>query len=392
MKRILSGLLSMAISTAALAESSDIASKQLDLGIRLVKSSTANANIVLSPFSVHAGLALTRFGARGVTAAELDRLLFGSELTTADELRYRDLCAEVSTAAGDGVSTTLANAVWVSSQSTIKSEYVSKATLLKSEVRSINFAHSDQARATINSWASEKTASRVPEIIKPGLLSSLTSVVLINALHFKGAWKEPFSKRGTLDEPFHTNGGAATRNVPMMFTSGSLSYHESDGWQAVTLMYASERHTLLLLVPKERLSTSELVGNLSPALFQQAISSSSETTVELNVPRFSIRLSQDLAKSLPGLGIATLFSDKADLSALSETPTIISNVPHEAFVSMDEEGTEAAASTAVIGVLSKAAGEDGPKIVKADHPFAFAIIHRESKAPLFLGVVGDPMS
>lgn len=390
MKRILASVLSMVVATTACAETTDVVGKQLDLGIQLLKHDSKTSNPVLSPFSVHAGLALARLGARGATAGELDRLLFGAPLDAAGNERYARLCAEVASSSSQGVSTALANSVWVSDRAEVNPEFLSKAKLLRSEARSIDFSDAERARATINAWVSEKTSALIPELIQAGQISSRTTAALVSALHFKGDWLQRFSKRATRAEPFHVHGAPTTENVPMMFSSGALPYHESSGWQSVLLMYASERHALLLLVPTRNLTTRQVIDSLSPDVFQGALASRSESQVDLTVPRFELRQSQDLVESLSALGLSAVFSPQADFSALSNVPTVISAVPHEALVSVDEEGTEAAAATAVMGVLSKAAQGDGPKTVKADHPFAFAIIHLESKAPLFIGVVGDP--
>jgi len=390
MKRVLSSFLSIMIASTAFAESPTIVDKQLEVGLKLLKLSPNRANSVLSPFGVHVGLVLARFGARGATAEDIDRLLFGAELNGDIEGRYATLCDQVITSAGDGVSASVANSIWIASQSTPRSEFVSKAKRLKADVSSIDFADSERAREKINSWISEKTARLIPEILKPGSLSARTTAALVNALYFKAAWQEPFAKIGTHEEPFYIDGGDQAKNVPMMFTTSALPFYNSNGWQVVTLPYKSGRYDLLVFVPEKRLSTSEVVKSLTASHIQKAILLSSESEVELSLPRFSVRQSQDIAKASRDLGISILFSDRADLSAISETPTLISTAPHEAVISVDEEGTEAAASTAMIGVLFKASDGGGPKVVRADHPFAFVIIHRASRAPLFLGVVGDP--
>jgi serpin B len=179
----------------------------------------------------------------------------------------------------------------------------------------------------------------------------------------------------------------------MMSTSRDMGYFETEGWHGVHLPYQAFDFLFVVLVPKEKLSVGEVTRALLPDLFTRSFQESEFTKVNLQLPRFKSRFSVDLAHQLTAYGLASL--REGDFSGISSQKGLIggiSGVMHEAVVSVDEIGTEAAAATAIGMVGAGMPGPDRsePKEVTVNRPFAFALIHRSSQAPLFLGVVGDP--
>lgn len=369
-------------------EMETIVGKQWEMGVELLRRDTDHAQRVFSPYSVHSGLALARLGAHEKTASELDSLLFGgasADLFSAYGRLNREIEGE-----GSGAACSVANSVWVSDRGEILPSY-QKAVVesLSAEARSITSAHPEKAIEAINSWVSSKTHSRIANLLSPGSVDSDTSVVLVNALYFRGKWIYSFEKRDTTQEDFWLESKKSIQ-VPMMHGAHSLAYFESSDWHGALLPYQGESYGFALLVPRERLSTSELATKISPSLLRQVVGSSQYVEVELSMPRFSIRQRRDLAKSIAALGVPSAFSADANFSGISTLPALISAIVHESFVETDEEGTEAAAATAVIMPLGAMPHEGSVKQLRADRPFVFAIVHLSSGVPMFIGIVGDP--
>jgi serpin B len=395
-KRCLCGFLvfSMTCMSQAIAQDekvlSDLTEKQLSLGISLLQQSHGESNHTVSPYSIHSGLMLARVGAKGETARQLDAVLSSIPFSTAVAQSYAALNQKVL-ANADNLAVNLANSVWLADKGEFTPEFKKITTeTLSAESCSIDFTQPEEARKTINAWVSEKTKKLIPDLIPSGVLTKDTIATLVNALHFKAAWRHPFQEKSTKDEDFWIKPTSSIK-TPMMHSSESAVYFENKEWQAVNLDYAQGDYSYILLVPRQRLSTHQVAQALSPKLIREAHQSSSRAKVQLSLPRFSIRESQDLASSLQKLGVVVPFTKDADFSGMSPLPTVIGAVQHESVVIVDEKGTEAAAATAVIMMkLSAVINPEPLKEVRADRPFAFAIVHNETKATLFLGIVGDP--
>jgi serpin B len=368
----------------------DITQKQFDLGIALVKESTGESNRVVSPYSIHSGLMLARLGAKDDTAQQLDEVLISSGLTPESLKAYGELNSQV-VADSPTSSVSLANSVWISNKGSFLAEYLGNAAqTFAAETRTIDFEQPEAARKTINAWVSEKTKSLIPNLIPAGVIRVDTLATLVNALYFKSAWATPFSKDMTIDKEFWI-GGSRSIKVPTMQITTSMGYHQNAEWTSVVLPYDMGRYAYVLAVPTNKLSTSAVASALTPTLFKQALDSQKRVRVDLEMPRYSARESQALANNLKKLGVRKPFEHDANFLDMTEMPVFIGAVQHESVVIVDEEGTEAAAATAVIMTKRSAFFDDSaPKVVKADRPFAFAIVHTDSLAPLFVGVVGDP--
>lgn len=368
---------------------SSIVSKQLELGMALLQQNSSPDNLVISPYSIHAGLTLARVGAVGATASALDKALFSAPYSAQTLAEYAQLNTAV-VAATDTATTTLANSVWISNKGSFTAKFLADTSRsFKAEPRTIDFEHSEHARNTINQWVSNKTKALIPHLLPPGMPRPQTSATLVNALYFKAAWDTAFGKDLTKDGDFWISNGT-TITAPMMHQNSFMPYFENDTWQAVQLSYARGTYSYLLLIPRSRKSVGEVVRHLSPELVRTALSSSTRTRVKLTMPRYKIRQSCELVNAMRSLGTEAPFSSHADYSGMTNLPVTIGAVIHEAVVLVDELGTEAAAATAVTMEKMALFVKDEPKEVTADRPFAFAIIHTTSQAPLFIGIVGDP--
>lgn len=370
-----------------------IVRRQLDLGVfTLRQGAERSVNVTVSPYSIHSALMLLRLGARGTTAIQMDEKLLGSSFSPETQASFAKLNSQISRS-DDAATSTVANAVWLRSGLGFRKGYVEdSARIFSSEPRSVDFASPESARATINEWVSSKTNALIPHLLPSGFLTPRSTCVLVNALYFKSAWLHPFEKTGTRDSEFWVAPSSPVK-VPMMSVSRNMGYFESDGWHGVHLPYQSFDFLFVVLVPKEKLSVGEVSIGVSADLLLRSFKESEFTKVNLQLPRFEARFSVDLADQLTAYGIGTLRDgDFSGIATSADSIRGVSGVMHEAVVSVDEKGTEAAAATAIgmVGAGMPQPDPSTPKEVNVDRPFAFALIHRSSQAPLFLGVVGDP--
>jgi serpin B len=364
-----------------------ISEAQLDLGVRLLRAFSSDKNPIISPYSIHAALTLARIGARGDTARELDSLLFPSGYSSSVLGEYGELNRSL-VHKGDELKLSLANSVWISEQGELNSSYLKDVKdIFLAEASRIDFSESDAARKKINEWISQRTEERIPELIPAHAIRPELIAVLVNALYFKASWLDPFSGPAT-PAPFWVSDGKSIE-ASMMRGTKSAMYYEDERWQAVSLGYQGGEFDFLAIVPKEKVVASELARQLESKSILNAVAGLKRERVEIHMPKFELRYRRELVDVLRQLGIINPFSKAADFSGITKLAMQINLILHEAFVKVDENGTEAAAATAVMMTRS-ALFLDQPKVVQIDRPFIALIWHKASRAPLFLGVIGEP--
>jgi serpin B len=248
------------------------------------------------------------------------------------------------------------------------------------------------ARVIINAWVERETRDKIKNLIAEGVLDSSTRLVLTNAIYFKGKWAKPFETSRTLEEPFHLAGGREAK-ASMMRSREQYGYKETADYQAVKLPYAGDELSMVVILPKKVDGLAAVEKGVTPTLLGKELQRFGREDVDLTLPRFKMAREFELSKVLGAMGMPDAFSAAAaDFSGINgKKDLFISAVVHKAFVDVNEEGTEAAAATAVVGVTSAAIPVTKPPVVfKADHPFLFVIRHEKSGAILFLGRVADP--
>jgi serpin B len=359
--------------------------------------SESDDNLFFSPYSISAALAMTYAGARGDTEREMaealcfllpqDRLHAGFNaldlaLTEAPEPR--------EDRTGDPFRLTIANAVWGEQQYEFLPEFLDTlAENYGAGLQLLDFTNSfERARETINAWASDETEGRIPELLSRGTIDSMTRLVLTDAIYFNASWFFPFPKEDTQDGAFHRLDGAEVQ-TPMMRISEELGYGETGGAQIVPLPYEGRAYAMYVILPPEA-EFDAFEGRLDGATLDAMIGQIGPSLVHLTVPRFEFDSSFDLPEALKELGMVSAFSPfEADFSGMDGTRNLyISEVVHKAFVAIDEEGTEAAAATGVVGrTLSR---PPRSATVVLDRPFLFLIRHVDTGTIIFLGRVLDP--
>jgi serpin B len=250
----------------------------------------------------------------------------------------------------------------------------------------------DAERLAINAWVSEQTLNRINDLIPPGSVDSRTRAILVNAIHLKLPWYDPFLPASTTPGAFTRTDGS-TVSVPFMNRGGSMLYAEDDTTQVVSIPLSGRSVSFVVMLPKATSSLTQLEDSLSATRVQTLLASMTSQTVILALPKFTFTTdSVHLGLPLVALGMKDAFSMKdADFTGMAkEKPLFIADVVHKAMVGVDENGVEAAAATAVM--MSGGAAPSQQKQMTVNRPFFFGIYDQPTSTWLFLGHVTDPSS
>lgn len=353
----------------------------------------AHQNQTASPHSIATAFGMVREGAEGETRAELDRALHVEGDVTPGQ---RALAAHLEAIGRSGVTLESANRVFLDDGLQVLDAFrVALRDGYRAPFEALAFAREpDAAREHINGWIAGQTHDRIRDLLARGTISSGTRLVLANAVYFHGAWSEPFDRARTAPLAFHVDGQTEVQ-VPTMRDTRSLQVARLDGVTVGQLPYAGGAVAMVVVIPDARDGLSGLLSSLDAdqlARWTGALRARDDVRVAL--PRFRIAPTEsvDLIPSLRALGALRVFdASQADLSGITGRPgLVVGAAVHRAFVEVNEEGTEAAAATAVVVMESAAFQPDPPPELIADHPFLFFIRELDSGLVLFLGHVVDP--
>lgn len=339
-------------------------------------------NLFLSSLSIAIALAMVYNGAEGEAQAALARLLGFEGLSLQEvNLAYSELVALLG-GLDPGVRLDVANSIWVREGTKLAADFIQRIReVYAGEVAHLDFADPGAADV-INDWVAEKTSGKIKQLVTPPMIE-LAVVVLINAIYFKGIWAAPFDEAKTTDGPFTLPDGSR-KQLPMMRQTGRYGYYENETFQAIRLPYGGGRVSMYIFLPRPDLSLAALQELLTAENWQEWMGGVSETRVELVLPRFRVEYRADLLSALVKLAGPKMTGP--DFLGMGGGPLIISRVIHKTFVEVNEEGTEAAAATAVVMTRSMM---QPPQMV-VDRPFLCAIRDDETGLVLFMGFVVDP--
>ena len=410
-------------------------------------------NLFFSPYSISSALAMTYAGAGGKTAAQMQKVLHLPEGDGAHQ-GFAALNQAISSAHTGKVETQIANALWPQKGFPLLDSFLkTTSTQYGATLTPVDYGDSPAAAAIINRWVSEKTVGKIKDIVQPSNLGPLTRLVLTNAIYFKGNWAHSFDTKNTSDSPFHLIGDK-TSDVPMMAQTSQFRYGVADGVQVLEMPYQSggagvgsdaaariteleekinakraflakanltregykthtaelkawqtelaalkkehgdgtDRLSMAILLPEAKDGIGDLEEKLSTDNLAKWLGSTRKQKVDVVLPKFKLETEFSLSSALKSLGMTDAFSRSADFSNMTEKPEglYVSDVLHKAFVDVNEEGTEAAAATAVV-MRTKSRPRPAPRFV-ADHPFVFLIRDQQTGAILFMGRLSDPRS
>lgn len=352
-------------------------------------------NLLLSPYSISVALGMLYAGADGETerqmAETLHFALTQDQLHSALNQLTLTLEGRAELPEGEGFQLHITNALWGQSGYAFLDAYLDVlARHYNAGINLVDFiGATEEARLVINDWVAEQTEDRIKDIIPEGALSTNTRLVLTNAIYFNAAWASPFEEEATQPEAFTSLDGQQT-TTPMMRRTGYYPYTAADGMIMVEIPYIGGQLSMLLLMPPvEEFQSFE--ASLEEARLTQLLESLESTNLQLMLPSFEFEAEFSLAQYLSAMGMPDAFGVEADLSGIDGTQDLfLQNVLHKAFISVDEEGTEAAAATAIV-VGATSLGEE-PIEVRFDHPFIFLIRDKETGTILFIGRLIQPSS
>lgn len=360
----------------------------LDLYAKLKEK---EGNLFFSPYSISTALAMTYAGARGETEKQMADVLHFILKDDSLYSAFSELQKHLNAVQEKGdIELSIANSIWGQKGYTFLKEFLDIINdYYQGKINFVNFiTECEDARNRINKWVEQQTNDKIKELIKPGILNPLTRLVLVNAIYFKGKWEREFEKKFTKKMPFWLN-SKDTVNCPMMRQQGKFFYSENDSLQILELPYLGNELSMIVLLPKKIDGLQKLEHNLNINNLKNWMDFSKEDVI-VYLPKFKMTSDFYLGKTFSDMGMPSAFLlPPADFSGMTGVKDLyISKVIHKAFVDINEEGTEAAAATAV--VMLKAVAPKKPIVFRADHPFIFLIRDNHSGSILFFGRLAEP--
>jgi serpin B len=365
---------------------------------------TEGSNLLYSPYSISLALAMTYGGARGATESQMASTLHFDlpQETLHAAFNQLDLelaeRSEVDEEGAQPIQLDIANAIWAQRDYAFLPEYLDLLALnYGAGIHQSDFnTRADETAEEINQWVSDRTHERIQDIISPGALGELTRLVLVNAIYFKADWMIPFDVMDTQLAPFNLLDGTEIQ-VDMMAKYFELPYYAGSlsggiGYQAVRLPYADNMVVMEIIVP-DRGQFEAFEAALDWQTLEAILGGMHRMDVHLKMPKFTFRSAFALAGPLQAMGMPDAFDPNlADFSSMDGTRNLnIDSVIHQAFVAVDETGTEAAAAT-VVEIVEVSMQIPEPEIIELtiDRPFIFLIRDLSSGQILFAGRVLNP--
>jgi serpin B len=360
----------------------------LDLYGRLA---TERGNVFFSPYSISTALAMAHAGARGQTAEQMAAVLHlpAGGGRTGFAMLTREL---TGTGRDRAEQLFTANALWGQRGLKLQPSFSDTLQLyFDAGLHEVDFVRAtEKARGTINAWVDKQTRGHIRDLLAPGSLTPETQLVLTNAVYLNARWDCPFEKSDTSKGPFQVTADRKLR-VPMMNQTAYFNYMETDSLQGLELLYRGNHLSLVVLLPRRPDGLAELEQALTPRNLSRWLKQLNAEQTIVALPRFQTTTTCQLASTLQAMGMKLAFTSGDFSRMVADERLVINAVVHKAFVAVDEQGTKAAAATAV--ELKKEEADPRrpkPKVFRADHPFIFLIRDRRSDCILFLGRVVDP--
>jgi serine protease inhibitor len=345
-----------------------------------------NRNLFISPLSLSIAMALLHNGADGSTKQELSRLL-GIQDIEPDRVNtaYAALLGGLEQRGSQQSHLSIANSLWARQGLTFKAEFLqSSQNFYSTEVFNLDFAKSDNL-SVINGWIDRQTNGKIKEVVSSGDLNANTILILLNAIYFKGVWKQQFNKADTKENHFILS-DSQSKLHPMMSQSGAYEYLQTQEFQAIVLPYSeSDIHTIVFL-PNEQNSLTDFLQCLNFEKFQEWRSQFFRMQGDLVLPRFTIEYEESLMDVFKILGLKIALSGSANYQNITDESIAISDIKHKALIEVNEEGTEASAATGVM--MQRSLRQKFSMFV--NRPFFYVIQDDRTGVILFMGAVWEP--
>ncbi len=344
-------------------------------------------NIFFSPYSIFVALSMAYEGAHGNTATQMYNILNFLQNDSETQGSFGKIY-NLLNQKQEGYRISTANAFWIQQNYPFLTKYINLLqNYYMAEANELDFSKNVEAARIINTWIENQTNGKIKDMIDPSALSEFTRLVLTNAIYFKGLWENPFDPKYTTKIDFKVNPSKTIEADMMSLSDRIFNYTETDELQILKLPYEDNDLSMLVILPKEN-NISIVDSSLNTLNIEDWNDNLHEIKINIDIPKFKFKTEYNLNNVLTKMGMVDAFSEiDADFSGMDGTKSLfISDILHKAFVEVNEEGTEAAAATAVIITTSVVTTE-----FNADHPFVFLIQHEETGAILFMGKIMNPV-
>jgi serpin B len=358
-------------------------------------------NCFFSPYSIAEVLTLVASGAAGATRDGMRKVL---RLTLEDEPGLKAVAALRSSMSSTSVTLQSANRLWGQKDAVVKQPFQDAASkYFGAGLEPVDFKNdAGGACKKINGWIEQETAGRIKNLVTEDAVSAVTLLLLTNAVYFKGAWNEPFDPKKTASRPFHVPGKQDVQAPMMHHDPEDFPYAAVDGVRILEMPYKGGEISMVILLPEASTEAApvpkttgepskmegelaELEAKLTKENLDTWLAVLKKTHIAVSLPRFTMQWKSMVKGALETMGMAEAFKETADFGGISDAkPWFIGAVIHGAFVEVNEQGTEAAAATALTGLMGR------PLEFNADHPFVFIIKANKTNTILFMGRVVDP--
>jgi serpin B len=344
-------------------------------------------NQLISPLSITSAFGMAYAGARGETAAEMERVFgFGGGTHEGLGSLIRDLNTP-----REGRELRVVNRLFADQSFLMKDAFQAVARdQYGAPVESLDFfGNAEGARTRINEWVESQTNNKIRDLLPSGSVGQDTRLVLTNAVYLNSFWKHEFDPSQTYGRAFHRADGTSA-DIALMHQQRTFRYGDFDGYSALEMPYAGDDLSMVVLLPDAVDGLADLEASYSSARLTDDLAAMSYANVSVAFPKFRFETTAQLTGPLIELGLAAPF-DNADFSGISDEEFAISGVFHKTFIDVSESGTEAAAATSIVAVVTDAySTPEPPKLFVADRGFLFAIRDNHSGAVMFLGRFDDP--
>ena len=355
-----------------------------------IAKGSPESNLFLSPFGISTAFSMAYEGSAGNTASEMQQV-FGF---IPDDQKRRESISDTLArldSKNDLYKLQIANALWVKDGYQIKQDYLDTATTYyDSTVDNVDFVTNDGVNK-INRWTSEKTQGKIKDVLAPDSTDELTRMVITNAIYFKGKWGNQFNPGNTSDELFWLDKNKSV-TVPMMKSPADMfDYYETKDLQAIKMYYVGGDISMIVLLPKDKNGLDSLEDSLNMQKLDSIRDMMTMQPLTIQMPKFEFETEYKLVDSLENLGIHDAFDENnADFQGMTDEQVYLAQAIHKAFVNVNEEGTEAAAITALVVQFASGPPEPRHEFI-ADHPFVFIIQENNTGEILFIGRLANPL-
>ena len=383
-----SGLLMMDDSQATEEGVNSIINSNNEFAIDFYKEVKSNeGNVFFSPYSLSSTFSMAYEGAEGKTADEIQTVF---HFTKNDTIRRSSFARiyNILNRKNKNYSLNTANAFWGQKGYSFLEEYKKVVNnYYGAEMKNLDFMQNpEEARQEINKWVEDKTNKKIKDLLANGTIKPDTTLVLTNTLYFKAAWEHPFDNKSTLETLFNTSTHNSIK-VQMMKATENIKYMETDKVQMIELPYQQNELSMIIILPKEN-NISSIEEELTLQKLDEWESKLENTEVAVHLPKFKFKTKYTLNDYLKEMGMPTAFTPSADFSKIDGGGLSISKAIHQTFIEVNEEGTEAAAATAI--VFTKSSVPTKQKEFNANHPFLFIIQEHKTGQILFMGRMENP--